>query len=310
MVDTIGVHRSVSGVFPAGSLESYLASAERDVRIVPDSTARDWSVDLLVTLEYEPDFLEWGLEWIHSIQSGVDRFPRDHLREHDVILTSSAGIHRESVGETVLGYMLHFARRFDVWHRQQDDREWRRPPTETITTLSGRTVAVLGTGTLGSGVAAYAGRLGMDVIGVNRGGTAVDAFEDVRPTAQLDEGLAEGDFVVLAVPLTETTEGLIGAHELERIGPEGYLINVARGGVVDEDALDRALRADTIAGAAIDVASTEPLPASSPLWEREDLLITPHIAGVWEGYHRRVGDIVEQNLERHRAGDTLLNREV
>jgi D-2-hydroxyacid dehydrogenase (NADP+) len=308
MVDTIGVHRSVNEVFQAEALESHLASADCDVRVVGDDT--DWTVDLLVTLEYDPGFPDRGIEWIHSIQSGVDRFPTDRLREQDVTLTSSAGIHREVVGETVLGYMLHFARRFDLWVRQQADPVWDRPPTRTITTLSGRTVAVVGTGTLGSGVAAYAEDLGMDVIGVNRGGTAGDAFEEVRPTDQLDAVLAAGEFVVLAVPLTEATHGLISADELERIGPEGYLINVARGAVVDEEALDRALRADVIAGAAIDVASTEPLPESSPLWERENLLITPHIAGVWEGYHRRVGNILEDNLVRHRSGEALVNREV
>ena len=304
---TIGIHDSVEAVFPPESLSEALADVDADVRVVSGETV---DCDALVTLVFHDGFLETGLEWIHSIQAGFDRFPLEALEAEGIALTNSTGIHGDTVGETVAGYMLSFARGLHRYRDRQRDGEWDRQPWDVPFSLTDSSVCVVGLGTLGQGVAVRADALGMDVVGVKRTPTPVDHVETVYPADELEAAIADARFVVLTVPLNERTEGLVGARELDAMRPDSVLINVARGSVVEQTALVDALESDSIGGAALDVFETEPLPENSPLWGMEDVIVTPHVAAATGAYYRRIETLVRENVKRRAAGDSLANRVV
>lgn len=306
MISTIGIHRSVEAVFPPEKLETALSGIEPEIRTV--STEELDACEALVTFGYDERFLGSGIEWIHSIQAGVDRFPFDDLEAGGVALTNSTGIHGDTVGETALGYMLSFARGLYVYRDRQREAEWSRQPYDVPFSLGDASACVVGLGTLGRGIATRANALGMDVVGVKRTPTPVDGVETVYPSVELDTAIADAKFVVLAVPLTDRTEGLIGEAELSAMRSDAVVVNVARGPVVEEAALIEALDADAIGGAALDVFETEPLPPESPLWRMENVLLTPHIAAATGAYYRRIAALVRENARRYAEGETLTNR--
>jgi D-2-hydroxyacid dehydrogenase (NADP+) len=307
-ISTLGVHESVDQVFPATVFRDTLAATDPEVRIVGDDDPLD--VDALVTFVYEDRFLDAGFDWIHSIQAGVDRFPFDALAERGIALTNSTGIHGDVVGETAVGMMLSFARRLHVHRSNQERGEWVKPAWDDAFPLRRESACVVGLGTLGTGIATRASALGMDVTGVKRTPTPVDGVDEVSPPEDLQTAIADARFVALTVPLTDDTEGLVSAPELEAMREDAYLINVARGPVVDQAALVDALDSGAIAGAGLDVFETEPLPAESSLWDREEVILTPHAAGINVEYYERVATIVRENLRRRAADESLTNRVV
>ncbi|MFB6236628.1 MAG: D-2-hydroxyacid dehydrogenase [Halopenitus sp.] len=315
MVDTLGIHTSVEQVFPPATLAEYLTdeAADRGFNIlVVDAGDRQMlaDCDALVTFDYEEAFLEADLDWIHSVQAGVDRFPFDALDAHDIALTNSTGIHGDSVGDTVAGYMLSFARRLHRFRDQQAANEWSRSAHDEPFSLRGERLCIVGLGGLGRGIAAHADALGMDVVGVKRTPTPVEGVDEVYRRDQLHEAIADARFVALAVPLTPETEGLFGADELDAMREDASLINVARGEVVAQQDLIDALDDEIIAGAALDVFETEPLPESSPLWDFEEVIVTPHAAAAHREYGERVGDIVVESLQRQERDEGYANRVV
>lgn len=305
MVSRIGIHDSVEAVFPPTVLRENLADLDLPVEVV--STAGVGDVDALVTFTYEDAFLEAGLEWIHSIQAGVDRFPLDELEADGIRLTNSTGTHGDSVGETVAGYMLSFARRLHEHRSKQVRGEWEWPAYDAPFTLDGSSLCVVGLGTLGRGIAARADALGMDVTGVKRTPLPVDHVDEVHPPTDLQDAVADAKFVALAVPLTDDTEGLLGGPEFDAMRDDAVLVNVARGGVVDQDALVAALRDGGLAGAALDVFETEPLPEDSPLWDMDEVVVTPHAAAANRDYPNRMATLVRENVRRLADGDRLAN---
>lgn len=305
-IDQLGIHDSVSAVFPPERLRDALADTAPAVSVVDVEGARD--CDGVVTFAHEEAFLDCG--WIHSIQAGYDRFPLDELEDRGIVLTNSTGIHGESVGETVLGYMLSVARRLGQYARQQEHREWSRPEWDVPFTLAGESVCVVGLGTLGRGIATRTNALGMAVTGVRRSGEPVEGVERVYASDELHEAISGARFVALAVPLTEETEELIGGAELAAMDEGSTLINVSRGSVVDQDALVSALEAGEIRGAALDVFAEEPLPEDSPLWEMEEVLVTPHAAAYTRGYYEAIAGLVRENLDRNATGEPFENRVV
>ncbi|EMA38552.1 D-2-hydroxyacid dehydrogenase [Halococcus hamelinensis] len=309
MVSQVGIHPSVERLFPPAVLRDALSDVDAEVRVV-DTGAALGECDGLVTFEYDAGFLSAGLDWVHSIQSGVDRFPFEELEAHGVRLTNSAGIHGDTVGETVAGYMLQFARGLHHHRTNQTEREWSYPAWDSAFTLRGQTLCVVGLGTLGRGIAMRADALGMDVVGVRRTPTPVDHVDTVYPTTELHEAIGDARFVALAVPLTDRTSGLMARSEFEALRDDAYLINVARGAVVDQSALVAALRSDALAGAALDVFETEPLPAESPLWGMENVVVTPHTAAATHEYYRRIAALVRENVRRLNDEEGLANRVV
>ncbi|WP_254531930.1 D-2-hydroxyacid dehydrogenase [Natrinema gelatinilyticum] len=305
-LERIGVHETVSSIFPPEKLVEYLADLPMEVTVIGDDEIA--ACDAVVTHEDREAFLD--LHWIHSTQAGVDRFSFDTLEEHDVVLTNSTGIHDRTVGEMVAGYLLMFARRLHDHVANQQARRWDRPEWDEAFTLPGTTACVVGTGTLGEGVAETLGGLGVRVTGVHRSADPVPGFDDVFATNDLLEAIGDADFVILTVPLTDETHHLFDAEAFAAMRADAYFVNVARGSVVDEPALIDALEADDLAGAALDVFETEPLPEESPLWEMDEVIVSPHCAAYTRDYFRDVGDIVRENVSRLETGEDLMNRVV
>ncbi len=306
-VEKLGVHDSVAAVFPPERLRDALDEAAADtgteVAVVADDDLA--TCDAAVTLEHRETLRD--LDWVHSIQSGVDRFPRDEFAAAGVTLTNSRGIHGTSVGQTVAGYCLAFARRLHRHRDRQRERRWERPAWDAAFTLDVETVCVVGLGTLGRGVGERTTAIGMRAVGVRTSADPVPGVDRVYPVGDLERAVADARFVVLAVPLSPATRGLVGPAELAAMPDDAYLVNVARGAVVFQDALVEALRSGDLAGAALDVTDPEPLPEDSPLWEMDEVILTPHCAAYTRDYYRDVADIVATNLRRVAAGEDLTN---
>lgn len=306
-LDRLLVHDSVGVAFPPQLLLDELAGLDLPVELVGDDAAFG-SGDAVVTFSPRSGFLD--AEWVHCIRAGYDEFDVDAYESAGVALTNSTGIHGTTVGETVVGYLLAFARRLHVFRDAQHDHEWRDLPYEEPFTLRGEQLCVVGLGTLGRGIAERADALGMDVVGVRRSDESVPGVRELYRPEDLHEAVADARFVALATPLTPETEGLFDTPEFEAMREDAYLVNVARGPVVDELALVEALDQGGVSGAALDVFETEPLPTDSPLWDREEVVVTPHASAQTRDYHRDIAELVRGNVERVREGVELGNRVV
>lgn len=246
------------------------------------------------------------LRWIHSTAAGVDQLLYPEVLERGTLLTGSSGIHATSISEHVLALALAHSRRLPQAIRQQAARRWDRPPTIGWE-LAGQQMGILGLGAIGQALAARAAALGMRVIGTKRSPGVLPGVERVLGPDGLDEVLRDADVLVIILPLTEETRGLIGARELALMKPSAFLINVARGAIVQETALIEALGAGRLAGAGLDVFEREPLPQDSPLYGMEQVIVTPHVSGAVPGYYDRAIPLFCENLRRYLAGEPLLN---
>jgi D-2-hydroxyacid dehydrogenase (NADP+) len=301
----LAIDGSVSAVFPPERLLDALADAPATVDVVDGKTDRLGDYRGVVTFAYRESMLD--VEWIHSVQAGVDRFPQDRLRERGVTLTNSTGIHGDAIGETVAGYVLALARRLHTHVAAQQERAWDQPDWDEAWTVAGERACVVGLGGLGRGVVDRLDGLGLNVVGVRRTPTPEPGVEAVYTPDRLAEAVEGARFVVLAVPLTDTTRGLVDADVLAAMDDDAYLVNVARGGVVAQDDLVEALADDAIAGAALDVFEAEPLPEDSPLWDFEDVIVTPHCGAFTRDYYRHVAAIVRESVSRVRTGEEPVN---
>ena len=248
-----------------------------------------------------------NLRWIQLTSAGVDRAARSGLLESDFMVTSSSGLHATPIGEYVVCLMLMFCKGASRFIRAQERQEWiRYLPQE----LYGKTVGVVGLGHIGAEVARLAKAFGCRILATRRSVTARttdEVADELLPPSDLPYLLAESDFVVLAVPSTPQTRQLIGEAELRSMKSTAMLINIARGAVVDEEALVRALKEGSIAGAGLDVFAQEPLPPESELWGLENVIMSPHISGGTEIYNQRAVGIFCENLRRYLAGEPLMN---
>jgi phosphoglycerate dehydrogenase-like enzyme len=247
------------------------------------------------------------MRWLQLTSAGVDRAARSGLLESGLLITNASGLHATPIPEYVLCVMLMFCKNAPAFIRAQERREWvRSMPRE----LHGKTVGIVGAGAIGMGVARLAKAFGCRVIGTRRSVTSETSEEHIDrllPSSALRDVLAESDFVVLAVPLTPETRHMIGEAELRAMKSGGVLVNIARGAVVDEEALTRALKEGRIAGAGLDVFEREPLPPESELWGLENVILSPHISGGTEIYNQRATGIFCENLRRYLAGEPLMN---
>jgi phosphoglycerate dehydrogenase-like enzyme len=248
------------------------------------------------------------LRWTHTPAAGIDHLRGTGILESEVIVTTVGGLFAPEIAEHVIAVMLHFAKRLDLFERQQRAREWHMTRVQS---LANRTVGVVGVGSIGTAVAQLAQSFGMRVIGVGRSAATdrrVPGVDQLLAREELPRLLAAADYVVLAVADTSETRRMIGAGELAAMQPEAVLINVARGSVVDEPALVAALEAGRLAGAALDVFAHEPLPAESPLWDLGNVLITPHVAANVTDYLPRAITQFAANVARFVRGEPLQNR--
>lgn len=245
------------------------------------------------------------LQWLHIAAAGVDPVLFDELRASDVTLTNSRGVFDDAIAEYVLGVVIAFAKDLPRSLDLQREGRWKHRETERV---GGRTALVVGTGPIGASIARLLRAVGMDVRGAGSRARADDpAFGTVYPSADLQEFVEWADFVVAVAPLTEQTKGLFDRAVFAAMKPSARFVNVGRGElVVTEDLID-ALRAGELAGAALDVFETEPLPAESPLWTMENVLISPHMSGDFVGWKDVLVEVFVGNFQRWVAGEPLEN---
>jgi phosphoglycerate dehydrogenase-like enzyme len=251
------------------------------------------------------------LRWIHTGAAGVASLLHTELVESAVVLTNSAGVHAEPIAETVLAMMLHFTRGLDLAVRAQRRAEWAAPAFEDLDSgvreIDGAALGIIGYGGIGRAIARRAGSLGMRISAVRRSGRPDDRARILTGADAIDRLLADSDVIVLSVPSTPATRGMIGARELTRMRRGAVLINVARGDVIDEAALLDALRSGHLRGAALDVFTTEPLPPDSPLWSLDNILITPHVSATTPRFWEREAELMIGNLRSYLAGEPMRN---
>ena len=249
------------------------------------------------------------LRWIHSQAAGIDYVERaPGLLDAGVVITSSSGVHARPLGETVLGAIIALAKGFPQAVRRQGRHVWHRYTPEDV---AGKVVAIIGAGKIGTAVGERCRAMGMRVIGVRRTRPSEGAdggpFEQVVGRDGLAGALSASDYVVLCAPRTPETVGMIGASEFGAMKEGARFINVARGDLVDEGALIAALESGRVGGAYLDVFATEPLAASSPLWDMENVLITGHSGAGSADRDERVVEVFLENLGRYLDGEEMVN---
>jgi phosphoglycerate dehydrogenase-like enzyme len=245
------------------------------------------------------------LRWVQSGGAGVEGFMTPGFVASPIVLTNAQGIYAVPIAEHVIAMVLHFCRGLHRLVRSQQAARWER--TDVIE-VRDQTLGIVGLGGIGSEVARLAKGLGMRVLATRRRPDRPAPYTDeVRGAEDLPWLLRESDFVVLCAALTTETRHLIGEAELQQMKPTAYLLNIGRGGLIDEPALLAALQAQRLAGAGLDVFAQEPLPADSPFWALENVLVTPHISGNSPHSRDRLTALFCENLRRYLAGEELLN---
>ncbi len=312
-------HRQPIWMLPGSSLESIRRRAKRhfdvEVPMSEETFAR--------ALPGAEVLFAWGLarrlsdradalRWLHTPLSGVDRVLSPELLRSVIRITSSRGVNSVAVAEHTLGLILAMTRGVADAVRAQTERRWARQDLfgrkPHLAELKGKLLGILGLGDIGRELAVRARALGMTVWGLVRTPRSRPDFVDRLLAAGKEETLLrECDIVVLAVPLTRDTRGMIGERQLKRMKHSALLVNIGRGELIQESALVRALREGWIAGAGLDVFANEPLPPTSPLWTMPQVVMTPHVAGSHPDYMARSADLFVQNLKRYVAGEALLN---
>lgn len=312
-----------------GEVSSRLDILYHPVAQVEDVPEDVWAkTEILYTSALVPEpAMAPALRWLQTHSAGVDHIiDQPIVQQENIRVTSASGIHVTSMAEYTLAAMLYFSRKFPALLAYQSTAHW---PTEDesgsleASELRGSTLGIVGYGSVGREIARLAHAFGMKVLASKRdvlhpadtnsytlpgtGDPEGEFFERLYPPEALTTMVRECDFVAVTVPLTDTTRGMVGADVIGAMKKGAYLINVGRGGVVDEDALLEALRNKQIAGAALDVFETEPLPADSPLWKQPNLLISPHRSGMSHNYAERAGELFIENLRRYIAHKDLLN---
>ena len=299
-----------------GSLERIVLPEHKEARLSDaDSTrveAALFSGDVFP--EYSRQFFSAArkapnLKWLHVFNAGVDHPIYAEMLARGVRLTTSAGATAQSIAHTAIGALLMLARGFPHWIAAQRRHVWAPLEGADIPRdLAEQTLVVLGLGHIGREFARIARTLGLHVIGVRRSGARPDdPVDESHSPDRLAEILARADWLLIACPLTHETRGLIDARMLAALRRGAHVINVARGEIVDEEALIAALQSGHLAGAYLDVFEKEPLPPDSPLWEMPNVFVSPHNSSAASGNDARVYAIFQDNLERWMRGAPLVN---
>jgi phosphoglycerate dehydrogenase-like enzyme len=253
------------------------------------------------------------LRWIQSPAVGVGSLLFPELLASDVVMTSARGIRARSIAEHVLGVTIALARKLPVAMRAQIAHRWAQAELEgadvDVRTLRGQRMGIVGLGAIGMELVKIAAPFGFRISAIRRRANEPppEGVEAVWPPDHLLDLLAESDVVVLAAPHTPDTKHLIGTRELAAVKPGALLVNIARGKLVDDEAVIEALQSGRLGGAALDVFTQEPLPASSPYWDLPNVIITPHTSGAMRDYWTPLVALFAENLRRYEKGEPLLN---
>lgn len=265
-----------------------------------------------------------NLRWVQLHSAGSNHLMDKPVWESDIILTSASGIHAIQIGQYVIAQMLAWSNKIPTWVAHQKNGRWPKNRWNTFlpTELKGQTVGILGYGSIGREVARLCKAFNMKVLATKRdvkhptdsgfiihgtGDPNGDLPDRLYPPQAMKSMVALCDFVVVTLPMTAETDKIVDEAVLREMKENCYLINIGRGGVIDEKALAKALRKGWIAGAGLDVFTEEPLPDDSPFWQMENVILTPHISGFTPAYDARVTDLFAENLRRYLSGEPLLN---
>ncbi len=244
------------------------------------------------------------VKWVQMMTAGVERYLNTDMINSPVVITNASGLAAIPIAEWLMTVMLMFAKQMPVYLKNKQERKWERYSSAV---LNGKTVGIIGLGAIGSETARRAQAFGMKVIGCRRSQRRARYCDEMVSRANLPELLGQSDYVVIAVPWTPETAGMIGEKEIAAMKPSAYLLNIGRGDIIDEPALIKALENKRIAGAGLDVFSQEPLPVTNKLWDLPSVIMTPHIAGSMEDYVGEACNLFVKNLERYVNGKKLFN---
>ncbi len=246
------------------------------------------------------------LRWYHTVSAGVENMPLPELAQRGIVLTNNSGSYDIQIAEHLMAFVFAASRQLHRYRDNQRAVEWKE---EAHQELRGATIVVYGMGSIGGEIARLASAIGMRVIGVRRkAGPVEPGIDRVVAADRLAEVVGEADYLAIAAPLTAATRGAISREVISRMKPTAWIMNIARGAIVDEPAMVEALQAKRIGGAALDVFTTEPLPKESPLWTLENVIITPHHSGSSPRAGERTLALFAENLRRYKAGEPLINR--
>lgn len=282
--------------------------------------------DVLLTFRMPNDVTDRarGLKWIQLLSAGADHALAGPLKASTIPVTTASGIHATPIAEYTLASMLSYAHRIHLAIRAQVRHEWMRSGRfmASVDEIRGLTLGIIGYGSIGRETARLGQAFGMKVLALKRdpaertdpgwcraglGDPAGRIPERFFGPDQREEILHESDYVSVTLPLTEHTRKFIGVREFSAMKPSAYLVNIGRGEVIDEQAMADALTTGRIGGAGLDVFEHEPLPASSPLWDLENVILTPHISGANRGYMDKACELFTENLKRFASNRPLLN---
>jgi phosphoglycerate dehydrogenase-like enzyme len=246
------------------------------------------------------------LRWYHSVGAGVeDLVGVTEFRERGITLTNNSGSYDIQIAEHAIAFILAGAKRLHVYRDQQARHEWKEHRQDEV---RGATLVVYGLGSIGAEIGRLGAALGMHVVGVRRRVEPVPGIERIVPPERLAEVAADADYLAIAAPLTPATRGAVSREVIGRMKKTAWIVNIARGAIVDEDALVDALRAGRLGGAGLDALTTEPLPADHPLWTLENVMISPHSSNSSPRVRERTLALFVENLRRFKADEPLLNR--
>lgn len=242
-----------------------------------------------------------NLQWLQTWSAGVNSLPLKRLQSNNVQITSANGVHAYPISETIFALMLGLTRKIHTYVRQQLNQTWHHASMNQE--IHEKTVGIIGVGNIGLETAKIAKAFGMTVLGIRNSGQAEEYVDEMYTPADLHTILPKCDYVIITLPLTQKTKGLFGKKEFQLMKSSAFFINIGRGAIVEENELIEALEEKQIAGAGLDVFEIEPLPKKSPLWEMENVIITPHTSGSTEHYNKRViEDIFVPNLKSYLDG--------
>lgn len=242
------------------------------------------------------------LKWLQSWSAGVNTLPLEKLEAHNILLTGASGVHAYPISETIFALMLGLTRKIHTYVQNQQAKTWHHANMKLE--IHGKTIGIIGVGTIGKETAKIAKAFGMKVLGVRHSGQPAEFVDEMYTTDQLNALLPQCDYVVVTLPLTKETRRMFGAEQFKLMNPEAFFINIGRGEIVVEEEIVKALQEGEIAGAGLDVFEKEPLSQDSPLWEMENVIITPHTSGSTEHYNDRVVEnILIPNLKSYLSGE-------
>ncbi|MFJ7509071.1 D-2-hydroxyacid dehydrogenase [Peribacillus simplex] len=253
--------------------------------------------------EMSESIIESEVKWIQTWSAGVNALPLKNLEQKDVQITTANGVHAYPISETIFALMLALTRKVDTYIKQQQAKTWHHAHMKQE--IHEKTIGIIGVGKIGKETAKIAKAFGMTVLGMRHSGKSEEFVDEMFTQKQLNVLLPRCDYIVVTLPLTPETRNMFGKKEFQLMKPSAFFINIGRGNIVIQNELVQALKHKDIAGAGLDVFETEPLPENNPLWELNNVIITPHTSGNTEFYDQRlIQEIFMPNLKNYLNGKT------